>query len=127
MEKWRSGVEEKRRSGEVIGFVSRNAGWGCRRDASGTGAVWGLGSFRVFWLLAVGFWQLALWNWVCFAHLGRGAGVDWVCFAFFRPPQADFALLNILSFVLSPPWARRGGFHIQVGTPGRGFGFPADW
>ncbi len=44
--------------GMKIGFVSRNAGWESRRDASGTGVVWKLGLFRIFWLFAVGFWQL---------------------------------------------------------------------
>ena len=33
-----------------------------------------LGSFRMFWLLAVCFWQLAGWNWVRFVYLDRGPG-----------------------------------------------------
>ena len=35
------------RGGDEIGFVSHFLGWGSRRDGSGTGAVWGLGSFRI--------------------------------------------------------------------------------
>ncbi len=42
-------------------------------------AVWELGSFRIFWLLGVGFWVLALWNWVRFAGLGLPrAGIGFV-------------------------------------------------
>ena len=78
-----------------IGFVSYFLAVGCWRLAVGLVELgsfcafgsWSggrLGSFRVFWLLAVGFWQLALWNWVCFGpprricaslrHFGRGPG-----------------------------------------------------
>ena len=45
----------------------------------GSWAGLGFGLFRIFWLLA-------LWNWVCFAHLVRGLGggvVNWVRFVFF--------------------------------------------
>ncbi len=37
---------------------------GCWLLAVGLGE---LASFCIFWLLAVGFWRLALWNWVRFA------------------------------------------------------------
>ena len=42
-----------------------------------------LGLFRIFWLLAVGFWRLAWGNWVRFANLGLGPVANWVRFVFF--------------------------------------------
>ncbi len=46
-----------------IGFVFHNRGDG---EAGRMAGVRGLGSFCIFWMLAFGSWQLALWNWVRF-------------------------------------------------------------